>query len=356
MPSKRNGAHLRSRRCSPSASPPSWWRSRSSPGRSGCARAATATATAPPRHRPHLDARRHRESTARLHRRAGRRRAGPRRPSGATRDGRAGGHHHRPAGHRRGARARSPGSRWRRSPSWSTSAAAAPACDAALRTAHEPRCASSKLVLVGRTAQMDVLAAHCGGHGRRGPAWARSPGALDRRSAARRRGATIKPAHDAADTSATRPAHASPTPSSAGSAGPTSATVDLDDDAFSDWVRRLERSIPYFGGPQGTPFEQFLLLPVDQRRRHDRGRGRGRGRCPQGRADRRLPCAHGAGGRGARDLGRRAPSRRRRRRGRRTARRCEAGWDGPGRAAPPGGLPAPACSRPCASSGPDVVR
>jgi hypothetical protein len=26
-------------------------------------------------------------------------------------------------------------------------------------------------------------------------------------------------------------------------------------------VRRLERSIPSFGGPQGTPFDQLLLLP-----------------------------------------------------------------------------------------------
>jgi len=39
------------------------------------------------------------------------------------------------------------------------------------------------------------------------------------------------------------------------------STLDLTDDAFSSWVRRLERSIPYFGGPQGTPFEQFLLVP-----------------------------------------------------------------------------------------------
>ena len=38
-------------------------------------------------------------------------------------------------------------------------------------------------------------------------------------------------------------------------------TADLQSDPYQEWVHRLERSIPYFGGAEGTPFERFLLLP-----------------------------------------------------------------------------------------------
>ena len=70
----------------------------------------------------------------------------------------------------------------------------------------------------------------------------------------------IKPAHEAPDTSAS--GLLTFANATVGFFGRNDiGTIDLQSDAYSDWVRRLERSIPYFGGPEGTPFERFLLLP-----------------------------------------------------------------------------------------------
>ena len=119
--------------------------------------------------------------------------------------------------------------------------------------------ASSKLVLVGRTPQMEVLAAHCGGEltwrclgDVAGRPWTDIGGQAAWRD--------VKPAHEAADSSGTGLlTFANAVVSWFGRTD--IGTVDLADEAFQDWVRRLERSIPSFGGPQGTPFDQLLLLP-----------------------------------------------------------------------------------------------
>jgi hypothetical protein len=130
---------------------------------------------------------------------------------------------------------------------------------APLFTAGTEAMASSKLVLVGRTPQMDVLAAHCGGDltwrclgDVAGRPWTDIGGQAAWRD--------VKPAHEAADTSGTGLlTFANAVVSWFGRTD--IGTVDLADEAFQDWVRRLERSIPSFGGPQGTPFDQLLLLP-----------------------------------------------------------------------------------------------
>ena len=302
VPPRPDPTHLRSRRCSPSASPPCWWRLRWWPARCGCARAVTtasssdgptttvaASTTAPADPTtltciPELeDACR---SAAAEH--------GPRR------HGRGGRHHHRPPAPRPSRPAPSPGSRSLPCPRSSTSSAARRpgARSSPPRRRSRPR----RSPLVGRQDQMAVLAAHCGGDDhvalprrRRRPAVDRDrrPGGVGRDQARPRRRRHQR--H--------RPAHVRLRCHRAGSAARDVSTLDLDDDAFSAWVRRLERSIPYFGGPQGTPFEQFLLAALDQRRRHDRGRGRRPRRCPPRPVDRHLPWGHGTGRCGARHLG-----------------------------------------------------
>lgn len=120
--------------------------------------------------------------------------------------------------------------------------------------------ASSKLALVGLANQFEILAAHCGGEATwaclgdvAGKPWT----AIGGQAA----WGDVKPAHEAPDTSATGLlTFANATVSFFGR--PAIGTIDLQSDAYSDWVRRLERSIPYFGGPEGTPFERFLLLPA----------------------------------------------------------------------------------------------
>lgn len=123
---------------------------------------------------------------------------------------------------------------------------------------HTPL-ASSKIALVGRANQFDVLATHCGGEATwaclgevAGKPWT----AIGGQAA----WGDVKPAHEAPDASASGLlTFANATVSFLGR--PDIGTIDLQSDAYSDWVRRLERSIPYFGGPEGTPFERFLLLP-----------------------------------------------------------------------------------------------
>ncbi len=119
--------------------------------------------------------------------------------------------------------------------------------------------ASSKLVLVGRTPQMGVLAAHCGG----AVTWTCLGDAAGRPWSdigGQAAWGAVQPAHEAPASSATGLlSFANAVVGFFGRADLASA--DLESDAFTDWVRRLERSIPSFGGPQGTPFEQFLLLP-----------------------------------------------------------------------------------------------
>jgi hypothetical protein len=119
--------------------------------------------------------------------------------------------------------------------------------------------ASSKLALVGRTAQMGVLGQHCAS----APAWkclGEVAGAPWTDIGGQAAWGTIKPAHESAATSARGLlTFANAVVSWFGRADLT--TSDLADEAFLDWVRRLERSIPSFGGPETTPFEQMLLLP-----------------------------------------------------------------------------------------------
>jgi hypothetical protein len=119
--------------------------------------------------------------------------------------------------------------------------------------------ASSKLVLVGRTAQMGVLGQHCAST----PAWkcvGEVAGAPWTDLGGELAWGTVKPAHESAATSARGLlTFANAVVSWFGRADLT--TSDLDDQAFLDWVRRLERSIPSFGGPETTPFEQMLLVP-----------------------------------------------------------------------------------------------
>jgi hypothetical protein len=126
-------------------------------------------------------------------------------------------------------------------------------------TGQSTALASSKLAVVGRTAQSEVLAAHCGGEVTwaclgevAGKPWTSIGGQAG--------WGDVKPAHEAPDTSAS--GLLTFANATVGFFGRNDiATIDLQSDAYSDWVRRLERSIPYFGGPEGTPFERFLLLP-----------------------------------------------------------------------------------------------
>ncbi len=119
--------------------------------------------------------------------------------------------------------------------------------------------ASSKLVLVGRTPQMNVLEAHCGPEALwkclgsvAGQPWTKLGGQAA--------WGTVKPAHQSPDSDAS--GLLTFANAVVGWFGQQDiATVDLDDDEFNAWVTQLERSIPYFGGPQGTPFDQLLLLP-----------------------------------------------------------------------------------------------
>jgi hypothetical protein len=68
----------------------------------------------------------------------------------------------------------------------------------------------------------------------------------------------VQPAHEAPDTSAT--GLLTFANAVVGFFGRSDiGTADLESDAFADWVRHLERAVPDFGGPQGTPFEQLLL-------------------------------------------------------------------------------------------------
>jgi hypothetical protein len=119
--------------------------------------------------------------------------------------------------------------------------------------------ASSKLVIVGRIAQMDVLGQHCAS----APAWkclGEVAGAPWSDLGGQAAWGTVKPAHESAATSARGLlTFANAVVSWFGRADLT--TSDLADQAFLDWVRRLERSVPSFGGPETTPFEQMLLVP-----------------------------------------------------------------------------------------------
>jgi hypothetical protein len=117
--------------------------------------------------------------------------------------------------------------------------------------------ASSRLALVARTPQSSALAAHCGGAATwkclgdvAGGPWSSIGGQAS--------WGDVQPAHEAPDSSATGLlTFANAVVSFFGRAD--IGTADLESDAFADWVRRLERAVPDFGGPQGTPFEQLLL-------------------------------------------------------------------------------------------------
>ena len=194
----------------------------------------------------------------------------------------------------------SPGPPWRRCPRWSTTSAVAPGW---------PRCsppttpvASTPLVLVGRQDQMAVLAAHCGGRRDVALPRRRRRAALDRASAARRRGARSSrptrrptPARIGLLTFAIRGhelvrahgrVHARPRRRRLLGLGPPARAVD-----------------PLLRRPAGHAVRAVPAAALDQRGRHDRGRGRRPGRCPPGPVDRHLPWRHGPGRRGARHLG-----------------------------------------------------
>ena len=119
--------------------------------------------------------------------------------------------------------------------------------------------ATSKLALIGRTPQFDVLASHCGGTATwaclgsvAGTPWTSIGGQAA--------WGDIKPAHENPQTTATGLlTFANATVSFFGRND--IGTADLQSDPYQEWVHRLERSIPYFGGAEGTPFERFLLLP-----------------------------------------------------------------------------------------------
>ena len=245
---------------------------------------------------------------ARLHHRAGRRlprsgrRVGRRRRSSsrpATTD--------RPPGSADQTRARSPGSRWPPSPSWSTSS----------RT----RAGLTPLFSDGDSTPVATLEARRSSAGRRrstcSPRTAAATADLglprlvagepwtdDRRPG---RWGDIKPAHDNPRHQRHRPARPSPTPiGRAASAATTSAPPTSE--------RRLLRTgctgssaRSRTSAGRRAPVRALPAAARDQRRRHHRSRGRGRRRRPPGRADRRLPCPHGPGGR----RGRRPPPARR---------------------------------------------
>jgi hypothetical protein len=119
------------------------------------------------------------------------------------------------------------------------------------------RLASSALAVVGSANRLDVLDAHCGNQA----TW-RCIGEVAGRPWADLGG---QPAWQTV-----KPGHASPVDSASGLLVFGNAVVsyfgrtdvsaaDLADDGFRSWVRQLERAVPNFGGPQGTPYEQWNL-------------------------------------------------------------------------------------------------